>query len=104
MSKSEITSWIELYGEIKSELEEIAITGDTDGSLVGTGSYTVKVKLRRLIPNVIPMQGLKVKCSYQGVKKQCSNCYDYHKLRKDKTVKRFKCKKNTFKNTRRLSR
>ena len=96
LSKSEITSWIKLYGEIKSELEEIAITGDTDGSLVGTGSYTVKVKLRRLIPNVIPMQGLKVKCSYQGVKKQCSNCYDYHKLRKDKTVKRFECTKTTF--------
>ena len=64
LSKSEITCWIEQYGEIKSELEEIKISGDTDGSLVGTGSYIVKVKLKRLIPNVLPMHGLKVKCSY----------------------------------------
>ena len=76
LSESEITDWLEHYGTIKSELEEIATTGDTDGPTIGTGSYTLKMKLNRLIPNVLPMHGLKVKCSYQGVKKQCSNCYD----------------------------
>ena len=70
LSKLEITNWIKLYGEIKSELEELAIPGDTDETLVGTGSYTIKIKLNRLIPNILPMRGLKIKCSYQGVKKQ----------------------------------
>ena len=33
----EITNWISQYGEIRSELEEIAISGETDRSAVGTG-------------------------------------------------------------------
>lgn len=74
LSKLEITNRIEQYGEIKFKLEELAIPGDTDGIPVGRGSYTLKMKLNRLIPNVLPMHILKVKCCYQGVKKQCSSC------------------------------
>ena len=95
MSESEITGWIEQYREIKSDLEEIAISGSTEAP-VGTGSYTLKVKLNRLIPNVLPMQGLKIKCSYQGVKKQCSNCYGYHRLEGKNLSKQFSCEKTTF--------
>ena len=91
LGESEITDWLEHYGTIKSELEEIATAGDTDGPPIGTGSYTLKMKLNRLIPNVLPMHGLKVKCSYQGVKKQCGNCYDYHKPEKE-----FKCANKSF--------
>ena len=96
LSKKEITSWIEMYGEIKSELEELAIPGDNDGTPVGTGSYTIKMKLNRLIPNVLPMQGLKIKCSYQGVKKQCGNCYGYHRQEENHTKRKYNCTKTTF--------
>ena len=98
MSESEIIVWMEQYGEIKSELEEITISGKNSAAPVGTGSYTLKVRLNRLIPNVLPMQGLKIKCSYQGVKKQCSNCYGYHKPggKNSNSNKLFRCKKTTF--------
>ena len=95
MSESEITGWIKQYGEIKSELEEIAISGPTE-TPVGTGSYTIKVRLNRLIPNVLPMQGLKIKCSCQGVKKQCSNCYGYHRPEGKNLRKQFNCEGTTF--------
>ena len=78
LSSLEITSWINQYGEVTSELEEIATTRESDGKIIGTGSYTLKMRLNRLIPNIIPMHGLKIKCSYQGVKKQCNRCYEYH--------------------------
>ena len=68
----------ELYGEVRSEIEEIA-TEDKEGErLFGTGSYIVKIKLNRLIPHIIPVHGLIVKCTYSGVKTQCKNCYGYH--------------------------
>ena len=57
-----------MYGVIKSEIKEVAIPGDQEGSLVGTGSYKVQVKLNRSIPHILPINGLKVKFSYNGVK------------------------------------
>ena len=93
MSAIEIENWIEHFGVITSGLEEIAITRESDGKTLGTGSYLIKVRLTRLIPNIIPMHGLKIKCSYQGVKKQCSNCYEYHRNTNEKTKT---CEKKTF--------
>ena len=46
---------------------------------IGTGVYFVKVELKRQIPNVLPIQGKRIKVWYQGVKIQCNNCYGYHK-------------------------
>ena len=40
LSKSEITSWLEHYGKIKSELEEIATSGNTDGEQAPTHSIS----------------------------------------------------------------
>lgn len=65
--------------------------------MVETGSYALKVRLKRLIPNVVPLQGLNVKCSYQGVKKQCSNCYKYRKYVMHETKKHYSCTMKTFK-------
>ena len=80
-----------MYGEIKSEIKEVAIPGDKEEGPVGTGSYMVQVKLNR-------SNGLKVKFTYNGVKKQCKNCYLYHKERRtgDQTNKKtYSCEKRT---------
>ena len=69
LSEVEITNWIKQYSVITSELEEIATTRGSGRVTIGTGSYILKVRLNRLIPNIIPMHGLKIKCFYQGVKK-----------------------------------
>ena len=93
LSSLEITSWINQYGEVTSELEEIATTRESDGKIIGTGSYTLKVRLNRLIPNIIPMHGLKIKFSYQSIIKQVSNCYEYHRYKREESKT---CKKKTY--------
>ena len=90
---------MEVYGEIKSEIEEVAIPSEQEGGLVGTGSYSVQVKLNRLIPHILPINGLKVKFSYNGVKKQCKNCYEYHRVSKavNQAIKKtYSCEKKTY--------
>ena len=71
-----------MYGVIQGEIEEEAITlneGDEDEVTMGTGVYLVQARLNRLVPNVLPIQGKKIKVWYKGVKRQCSLCYGYHK-------------------------
>ena len=48
---------------------------------VGNGTYQVKMRLKRDMPNWVPMYGRKVCFSYRGIKKQCNSCYGPH-LRK----------------------
>ena len=99
ISENEIQKWMEQYGEISSDIEEVAIPSKLDGEPVGTGSYVVKIKLKNLIPHILPIGGLKVKCTYIGVKKQCKNCYEYHKSKKsdrELRTKNYTCVKKTY--------
>ena len=77
LKEKHIVTWLQNYGSVLSSLEEEAIClgeGHED-LLVGTGTYLVQVRLKRRIPNVIPMQGKKIRIWYPGVKPQCG----YHK-------------------------
>ena len=47
--------------------------------VVGTGSYLVKIPLKRLISNLSLMQGLKFKCSYLVMKMQYNWCHGYYR-------------------------
>ena len=98
ISESELRNWIELYGEMKSEIEEVALPNEEGGAPIGTGSYTVKVRLRKSVPNILPIQGLKVKFNYNGVKKQCPNCYEYHVVKREKKAKTktFTCEHRSY--------
>ena len=99
ISEDETQVRLELYGEVRSEIEEIA-TQDKEGEhFFGTGSYIVKIKLNRLIPHIIPVHGLKVKCTDSGMKTQCRNCYGYHpaKMTEEHPQKKTNtCEKKTF--------
>ena len=83
LSEDQILEWIELYGRVQSEIQEEAVVlvdeVDKAENLVGTGVYLVTARLDRQIPNVVPIQGKKIKVWYPGVKKQCKNCFGYHK-------------------------
>ena len=99
ISEHELRKWIELYGEIKSDIDEIAQPGESEEEAVGTGSYTIKVKLKRSIPNILPIGGLRVKFTYNGVKKQCKNCYEYHRSRKserNESKPNYTCEKKSY--------
>ena len=99
ISEQEIYMWIELYRELKSEIEEAATPDEEGGSPVETGSYTLKVKLKRAITIILPICGLRVKCTYDGVKRQCKNCYEYHKEKRsgeNSSKKTYKCEKKSY--------
>ena len=79
LTESQIRSWIDLYGEIKSDFVEEAEEDKEDGSSAGTGAYLVSVKLLARIPNMIPMFGQKITISHEGIAVICKKCYYYHK-------------------------
>ena len=64
------------------------------------GSYTIKVYLKKkMIPHILSMHILKVKCTYNGVRKQCKNRYEYHREKRTEETtnkKIYTCEKRTF--------
>ena len=84
--ESEILDWLVLFGEILSEItKEIYEDLEDPNSLklppVGNGNYLVSMKLKKDLPNWLPIYGRRVCLEYKGNKKQCNWCYGPH-LRK----------------------
>ena len=83
LTESEILNWLVKFGEVKSEItEEILQEEDRfqDPTLppVGNGTYLVTMKLKKDMPNWVPMYGRRVRLEYKGIRKQCNNCYGKH--------------------------
>ena len=45
---------------------------------IGNGTYLVKMRLTKDLPNWAPMFGRKICLDYRGFRRQCSNCYGHH--------------------------
>ena len=71
------------WGVLNSRITEEVFTDphDNEGSN-RTGIYIVKMKVHQHIPEWLPLDGLRVKVQYPGMKKLCNGCYGNH-LRKD---------------------
>ena len=75
-----------LYGEVVSEVEEdfyvIKDSSEEDEEqnpgANRSGIYSVKVKLEKDIPNLLPMCGKRVKIYYRGVQRLCPICFRKH--------------------------
>ena len=82
--ESKILAWLSLYGDVITELteepfEEENVQGPEEKlPIVGNETYLVKMKLKRYMPNWVPMYGRKVCFSYRGIKKQCNSCFGPH--------------------------
>ena len=85
LKESHIISWLHNYGVVESSLEEEAVVlgEESEAVQVSTGTYLVQVCLKRHIPNIVPMQGIKIRIWYSGVKIQCGICHGYHKKEKN---------------------
>jgi hypothetical protein len=46
--------------------------------LVGSGTYSVLMKLSSDFPNWVPIYGKKICLEYKGMRRQCNNCYGPH--------------------------
>ena len=78
-----ILSWLAAYGTIQSELVEDVFedSEDSEGTNA-TGIYSVKIKLANDIPQLLPMDGRRIKIYYRGIRKLCTSCFGKH-FRKD---------------------
>ena len=83
ISEDMILSWLTPYGDIKSELVEDVFedSEDSEGTNA-TGVYSVKMRLTSDIPQLLPMDGRRVKIYYRGIRKLCTSCFGKH-FRKD---------------------
>ena len=77
-----IMKWLENYGEVVSELVEDVFEDDEDSEGTNaTGIYAVKMKLTSDIPQLLPMDGRRIKVYYRGIQKLCTRCFGNHMSR-----------------------
>jgi hypothetical protein len=83
LEKKEIVDWLSTWGEPLSDLKEDThvdtIDPDTDSEGLGTGVYSMKMKLKEFPPQHIPMCGRRVRLYYKGIAKKCGKCFGNHK-------------------------
>ena len=79
VKEKDIVEWLSLYGEPASELtEEIHPNSDSDADPVGSGTYSIKMRLSKEIPQLLLMCGKRIRVYYRGVTKLCPNCFGNH--------------------------
>ena len=82
IEKSKMLEWLSFFGEIRSDITEDTHEGSDDSEddlqPVGSGDYSVRMKLERDIPQFIPMEGRRIRIYYRSITKRCTNCFQAH--------------------------
>ena len=73
--KEALSHWGIVTTDIKEEL--FKDPHDSEGTN-RTGIYSLRMIINDKIPELIPLESLRVKLQYQGVKKLCTGCYGKH--------------------------
>ena len=82
LEEEQIMDWLKLYGEPLSPIcEDIHDDSDSDAQPIGNGTYSVKMKLSRDIPQFLPVYGRRIRFYYRGISKLCTQCFDKHNRR-----------------------
>jgi hypothetical protein len=82
LEEEEIMEWLRLYGQPLSLLgEDVFPDSDSDSAPLGNGTYSLKMKLVKDIPQYLPMHGRKIRVYFKNMTKLCSNCYGCHTRR-----------------------
>ena len=80
VQEEQIMTWLSHYGEFVSELEEDQFKdNEVTGGNNRTGNYSVVMKLEHKIPQLIPMNGRRVKIYHKGIDKLCTRCFAGHR-------------------------
>jgi hypothetical protein len=85
--------WLLKYGELINDFAEEKMSYEPDSSddeddeaykvPVHTGKYVVKMRIDKPIPQILPIDGRRIKIYYKGIKKQCNNCFEIGHLKRD---------------------
>ena len=80
VEEKHILDWLAIYGEQASELsEDIHPNSDTDADPVENGTYSIKMRLNKEIPQLLLMKGKRIRVYHRGVAKLCPNCFGVRK-------------------------
>jgi hypothetical protein len=79
---------MEKLGNLVTEITEDRVNLDSetdsdaennpDGFSVGTGTYSVRMRLHSDLPQFVPICGKRIRLYYKGITKQCTNCFGPH--------------------------
>ena len=79
LEESQILDWLNFYGEQAGQLtEDIHPNSDSDADPLGNGTFSIKMRLKKDIPQLLPMWGKRIRIYHRGVQKLCSNCFGTH--------------------------
>ena len=85
--EEQIMTWLSHYGEAVSGLEEDVFKDDQQtGGNNRTGNYSIRMKLEHKMPQLIPMNGRRVKIYHKGIDKLCTKCFGTHRKSDCKAV------------------
>ena len=81
--ESEVLDWLGMFGEVTSEIKEEIFDDPNDPDSkemppVGNGNYIVSMRLKKPLPNFMPMYGRRICLEHTGIRKQCNWCYGFH--------------------------
>jgi len=88
LTHAQIDKWASYYGTTLTkvtEAEDDDLDPDVkpDDNKVGCGNLRVTVKLRKPIPQFLPMFGYKVRVFYKDITRVCTNCYQAGHLKRE---------------------
>jgi hypothetical protein len=79
LEKKEMVDWLCTWGDplsdLKEDLHEDTVDPDSDSEPLRTGVYSLKMKLKELPTQHIPMCGRRVRLYYKGIAKKCGKCF-----------------------------
>jgi hypothetical protein len=79
IEENEIREWLNLHGETFGSLREnFYFDPNPTAKQTGDGTYTIKMRLDKQIPQFLPMFGKKVKIEHRAIQILCTNCYGKH--------------------------
>ena len=83
LTEEQLKQGLQPFGTILTNIrEDIYEDSDSERDLrVGNGTYSVKMKLERPIPQFLPMHGRKIRIYHAGITKLCTNCFGRHTRR-----------------------
>ena len=82
VDSDELKSWLELYGLVLTPITEMKHPEADEDEPVGNGTYIVQMRLMMPIPQYLPISGRKIRIYYNGIKRECTNCYGQHPRQK----------------------
>ena len=92
VKENQLSQFLSFFGEATSIITEDLFDDGSDPDVEKdgtnrTGTYSVRMKLKVPVPQLLPIMGKRIKIHYPGIQKLCTNCFGNHPRQFCKSVK-----------------